>query len=114
MNTFTDLAADLKAYFHAGPRSQAGTRLEDEFRLVLGPKTLDAIVAYMDQDEAIASTNRTRKQLRGVALELMMWEVYQRLREEEAAVKLSGGIFKAHVGFMQEQLAEFLESTHRR
>jgi hypothetical protein len=79
--TFADRAADLEAYFHAGPRSQrclgpAGTKLEDQFRLVLGPRALDAIVARMDRAEATAGTRMTRKQLRDVALELMMWEVY--------------------------------------
>src|SRR5437762_1195605 len=107
MIPFAGLTADLEAYFHVGPRSQwclgqAGTRLENQFRLVLGPKTLDAIAAHMDRDEAIANTILTRKQLRAVALELMMWEVHQGLREEDVAlecdevkaVKLSGETFQ--------------------
>lgn len=91
MNAFADLAPDLEAYFHAASWSrryprQAGSRLEEEFRLVLGPEALDAIVACMEQDEATTSTNMSRKRLRGVALELMMWEVLQGLQEEDAAV----------------------------
>jgi hypothetical protein len=117
--TFADQAADLEAYFHAGPRpqrrlGQAGARLEDQFRLVLGPRALDAIAARMDRGEAAAGTGMARKQLRDVALELTMWEVCQGLREEDAAVELPGETFKAHGVFMREQLAEFLEATRRR
>jgi hypothetical protein len=116
---FADRTADLEAFFQGGPWSQwrlgpADTKLENQFRLELGTKALDAIAARMDRNEATAASNMTRKLLRDVAVELMMWEVYQGLREEDAAVELSGETFKAHAGFMQEQLAESLEATHRR
>jgi hypothetical protein len=119
VNTFAALCSDLQAYFDDGPRlrrwlGQAGTRLEDQFRTLLGPKALDSIIARMDRDKPTANTAMTRKQLRDAALELMMWEIYQGAREGDAAVKRSGETFKAHAGFMQEQLAEFLEATRRR
>jgi type I restriction enzyme R subunit len=59
---------------------QARTNTEDQFRLVFDPKALDAVVARMERNEAIASTFLTNEQLRIVALDLMMKELYDRLR----------------------------------
>jgi hypothetical protein len=44
--------------------------------------TLEAVIARMERNEAIANTFMTNEELRAVALQLMMREVYGRLREE--------------------------------
>jgi hypothetical protein len=60
---------------------QARTNTIDQFRLVFDPKALDAVVARLERNEAIASTSMNNEQLRAVALGLMGQMVYERLRE---------------------------------
>jgi hypothetical protein len=64
---------------------QARTNAEDQFKLVFDPKALATVLARMERNEAIANTFMTNEQLREVALELMMQEVYGRLRENTQA-----------------------------
>jgi hypothetical protein len=61
---------------------QARSNAEDQFKLVFDPKALAAVVARLERNEAIANTFMTNEQLREVALELMMQEVYGKLREK--------------------------------
>lgn len=61
---------------------QARSNAEDQFKLVFDPKALAAVLARMERNETIANTFMTNEELREVALELMMQEVYGRLREE--------------------------------
>lgn len=64
---------------------QARINAEDQFKLVFDPKALAAVLARMERNEAIGNTFMTNEQLREVALELMMQEVYDRLREDTQA-----------------------------
>lgn len=62
---------------------QARTNAEDQFKLVFDPKALDAVVARMERNEEIANTFMTNEELRAFALELMMKEVYTKVRESD-------------------------------
>jgi len=86
------LVGELEAYFDDGLRHQrcplkARTKLEDLFKLLFDPQTLDAIVAHLDRDETLGNSRMTQDQLRTVALELLMWEVHQGFRGDSAADK---------------------------
>jgi type I restriction enzyme R subunit len=63
---------------------QARTKSMDQFKFAFDPKAMQAVIDRMGRNEEIASPFMTNEQVRSVAMELMMKEVYQRLREDAA------------------------------
>jgi type I restriction enzyme R subunit len=66
---------------------QARTNPIDNFKLEFNPKVMEAVVSRIERNENIATTFLTNEDLREVAIQLMMEEVYQRLQAAEPAVK---------------------------
>jgi type I restriction enzyme R subunit len=77
----TDMAEDEEL------GDQARSNAIDQFKIAFGPKAMEAVVGRMDRNEHIASQFLTDERLREVALELMMQEVYRRLRGAAEAAR---------------------------
>ncbi len=55
---------------------QARNNTIDQFKLAFDPKGMDAVLPRMERNENIANQFMSNEQLRAVALELMMQQVY--------------------------------------
>jgi type I restriction enzyme, R subunit len=78
---FDQIVGDLKKDDHLG--DQARNNSIPQFKLAFDPKGLAAVLARMERNEHIPNQFRSNEQLRGVALELMMQQVYQHFQEDQ-------------------------------
>ena len=72
---FDQIIGDLKHDGQLG--DQARNNSMDQFRLAFDPKGMTAMLSRMDRNENIANQFMSNEQLRAVALEIMMQQVYE-------------------------------------
>lgn len=77
---FEQVMQDVAADEELG--DQARSNAIDQFRYAFDPKAMDAVVARLERNEKVAGLLLTNAEVRAVALELMMQDVYQRLRQD--------------------------------
>jgi hypothetical protein len=56
----------------------------DQFKLAFDPKGMQAVLSRMERNETISNQFMSNEQLRALALELMMQQVYQHFQEGDA------------------------------
>jgi type I restriction enzyme R subunit len=66
---------------------QARSNPIENFRLGFNPKVMEAVVNRIERNENVATQFLTNEELREVAVQLMMQEVYERLQSPEPAIK---------------------------
>ena len=79
---FDQIVGDLKKDEELG--DQARNNTEDQFKLAFDPKGMAAVLARMERNENISNQFMSNEQLRSMALELMMQQVYEHFQEGEA------------------------------
>lgn len=57
--------------------SQARNNTIEQFKLAFDPQGMEAVLSRMERNETIANQFMSNEQLRAVALELMMQQVYE-------------------------------------
>ncbi|MFM7036191.1 MAG: hypothetical protein ACKO2L_00580 [Planctomycetaceae bacterium] len=72
---FDQIIGDLKHDGQLG--DQARNNSMDQFRLAFDPKGMIAMLSRMDRNKNIANQFMSNEQLRAVALEIMMQQVYE-------------------------------------
>lgn len=77
---FNQIVGDLKHDEQLG--DQARNNTIDQFKLAFDPKGMAAVLSRMERNENIANQFMTNEQLRAVALELMMQQVYEHFKDE--------------------------------
>ena len=78
---FEQIVGDLKHDEQLG--DQARNNTIDQFKLAFDPKGMAAVLSRMERNENIANQFMSNEQLRAVALELMMQQVYEHFKSEE-------------------------------
>jgi type I restriction enzyme R subunit len=68
---------------------QARSNPIENFKLEFDPKVMEAVVGRIERNENIASQFLTNEQLREVAVQMMMQEVYKRLQSSTAGAPLA-------------------------
>ena len=76
---FKQFVGDLKQDEELGDQARSNTM--DQFKLPFDPKGMRAVLSRMERNEAISSQFMSNEQLRALALELMMQQVYQHFLE---------------------------------
>jgi type I restriction enzyme R subunit len=79
---FDQIVGDLKQDDELG--DQARNNTISQFKLTFDPKGLAAVLSRMERNEHISNQFMANEQLREVALELMMQQVYQHFQEDKA------------------------------
>ena len=77
---FDQVVGDLKKDDELG--DQARTNTVDQFKLAFDPKGMQAVLSRMDRNENISNQFMSNEQLRAMALELMMQQVYEHFQEK--------------------------------
>ncbi len=80
---FDQIVGDLKKDEELG--DQARNNKIDQFKLAFDPKGMQAVLARMERNENISNQFMGNEQLRALALELMMQQVYQHFQERPPA-----------------------------
>lgn len=76
---FNQIVGDLKHDEQLG--DQARNNTIDQFKLAFDPKGMAAVLSRMERNENIANQFMSNEQLRAVALELMMQQVYEHFKD---------------------------------
>ncbi len=76
---FDQVVGDLKKDNELGDQAKSNTM--EQFKLAFDPKGMQAVLARMDRNEGISNQFMSNEQLRVLALELMMQQVYQHFQE---------------------------------
>lgn len=76
---FEQIVGDLKKDAELGDQARSNTM--DQFKLAFDPKGMQAVLSRMERNETISSQFMSNEQLRALALELMMQQVYQHFQE---------------------------------
>lgn len=76
---FDQIVGDLKHDEQLG--DQARNNTIDQFKLAFDPKGMAAVLSRMERNENIANQFMSNEQLRAVALELMMQQVYEHFKD---------------------------------
>jgi type I restriction enzyme, R subunit len=79
---FDQIVGDLKKDDALG--DQARNNSLPQFKLAFDPKGLAAVLARMERNETISNQFMSNEELRTVALELMMQQVYQHFQEDQS------------------------------
>ena len=77
---FEQIIGDLKTDENLA--DQARTNSIDQFKLAFDPKGMAAVIARMERNEKISNQFISNEELRIMALELMMNEVYEHFQDE--------------------------------
>jgi type I restriction enzyme, R subunit len=78
---FDQIVGDFKKDNELGDQARNNTL--DQFRHALDPKGLAAILGRMERNEHISNQFISNEQMRAVALELMMQQVYQHFQADQ-------------------------------
>lgn len=76
---FDQIVGDLKHDEQLG--DQARNNTIDQFKLAFDPKGMAAVLSRMERNENIANQFMSNEQLRAVALELMVQQVYEHFKD---------------------------------
>lgn len=76
---FDQIVGDLKYDEQLG--DQARNNTIDQFKLAFDPKGMAAVLSRMERNENIANQFMSNEQLRAVALEQMMQQVYEHFKD---------------------------------
>lgn len=76
---FEQAMQDMAADDDLGEQARANPI--DQFRFAFDPKAMDALVSRVERNGEVAGLLLTNAEACGVALEMMMLDVYQRLRQ---------------------------------
>ena len=77
---FDQVIGDLKKDEKLGDQARSNT--VDQFKLAFDPKGMQAVLSRMDRNENISNQFMSNEQLRAMALELMMQQVYEHFHEK--------------------------------
>ena len=80
---FDQVVGDLKKDDELGDQARSNT--VDQFKLAFDPKGMQAVLSRMDRNENISNQFMSNEQLRALALELMMQQVYEHFQDAPPA-----------------------------